>query len=233
MKSLIYVVDDEQDISQLIHQELVKYDFDVQTFTTGNALKEALLKREPNLCVIDLGLPDMDGMTLIKHLKEQPNIGLVIISGRDSLPDRVLGLELGADDYISKPFDPRELVARVKSVIRRVQPDIIDQSNEDTPAKAHFAHWTFDKGTLTLSSEQKTETLSVAEAEIINIFLAKPNQILTRERFMKEHIDPFDRSIDVRISRLRKKIETDHKNPKIIKTVYGAGYIFTATIRWE
>jgi len=243
-KPLIYVVDDEKDITRMICHELSQYDFEVESFATGHALKQALEKRTPQLCLIDLGLPDMDGMNLIKPLSEQPNIGLVIISGRNSLPDRVLGLEFGADDFISKPFDPRELVARVKSVIRRLQPEAPAHQieTEELPAKIAFAHWIFDQATLTLTSTltstlsedtSETEELSAAEAEILNIFLSKPKQILARERFMKEHTDPFDRSIDVRISRLRKKIEIDHKQPKIIKTVYGAGYIFTATINTQ
>lgn len=232
MKPLIYLVDDDADIRQLISRELTKYDLEVQDFSSGAALESALEHQLPVLCLIDLGLPDMDGMNLIQKLQHQ-NVGLIIISGRDSLPDKVLGLEFGADDYISKPFDPRELVARVKSVIRRLSTADAkqDQASDTTPAKLVFAHWTFDPATLTLSSDEHSEMLSAAEAGILQIFLNKPQQILARERLIPDHLDPFDRSIDVRISRLRKKLEIDHKNPKIIKTVYGAGYIFTAAVR--
>lgn len=247
-KPLIYLVDDEQDIRNLVSLELSKYDLEVEAFDSGTALQQALEQRLPVLCLIDLGLPDMDGMSLIQSLQHK-NVGLIIISGRDSLPDKVLGLEFGADDYISKPFDPRELVARVKSVIRRLgathqqltsqltsaQANNSEQS--DAPKKQSFAHWTFEPATLTLIHNQsepaKREMLSAAEADILKIFLAKPQQILARERLIPEHLDPFDRSIDVRISRLRKKLELDHKDPKIIKTVYGAGYMFTPAVTLE
>lgn len=244
-KPLIYLVDDEQDIRDLISLELSKYDLEVQAFGSGAALQQALEQRLPVLCLIDLGLPDMDGMSLIQSLQHK-NVGLIIISGRDSLPDKVLGLEFGADDYISKPFDPRELVARVKSVIRRLSAThqqltselISAQGNNseqsDTPNKLSFAHWTFEPATVTLIDNQaepaRREMLSAAEADILKIFLGKPQQILARERLIPEHLDPFDRSIDVRISRLRKKLELDHKEPKIIKTVYGAGYMFTPAV---
>lgn len=249
-KPLIYLVDDEQDIRDLISAELSKYDLEVQAFGSGTALQHALEQRLPVLCLIDLGLPDMDGMSLIQNLQNK-NVGLIIISGRDSLPDKVLGLEFGADDYISKPFDPRELVARVKSVIRRLSAaqeqltraraeHSLDGSTgnstepSDPPKRLSFAHWIFEPATLTLIDNQsepaKREMLSAAEADILKIFLAKPQQILARERLIPDHLDPFDRSIDVRISRLRKKLELDHKNPKIIKTVYGAGYMFTPAV---
>lgn len=232
MKPLIYVVDDEIEVNKLISQQLSLYDFEVKSFHSGIELEQALKRQVPQLCLLDLGLPDTDGMNLVKKLSQDKDMGLVIISGRDGLADKVLGLEFGADDYISKPFDPRELVARVKSVIRRILP-----SQDEQPAaqlsKASFAHWCYDPATLTLNNTQQSLALSTAEAEILALFLAKPQQILARERFIKEHSDPFDRSIDVRISRLRKKIEVDHKQPKIIKTVYGSGYIFTAGVSWQ
>jgi len=230
-KPLIYVIDDEADICELVCLELERYNFKTQAFTTGKQALSAIKQQLPSLCIIDLGLPDMDGLSLVKQLYDDKKIGVIILSGRNSLPDKVLGLELGADDYIGKPFDPRELVARVKSIVRRV---MVNDSPPPSLRVASFGDWTFEESTLTLRNSQGDSfMLSAAENEILMILLNAPRQILSRERLLSEDATSFDRSIDVRMSRLRKKIEQDHKNPKIIKTVYGAGYIFTLDVTWQ
>lgn len=230
-KPLIYVIDDEPEICNLVCQELNRYNFNTKAFCTGEQALLAIKKQLPSLCIIDLGLPDMDGLSLVKELFDDKKTGVIILSGRNSLPDKVLGLELGADDYISKPFDPRELVARVKSIIRRV---VVNELPSKTSHTASFGDWTFEQSTLTLNNKKgESFMLSAAEAEIFMILLKAPRQILSRERLLSEDATSFDRSIDVRMSRLRKKIEQDHKNPKIIKTVYGAGYIFTLEVTWQ
>lgn len=230
-KPLIYVIDDEPEICSLVCQELERYNFRAQAFYTGKEALLAIKKQLPSLCIIDLGLPDMDGLSLVKELFDDKKIGVIILSGRNSLPDKVLGLELGADDYIGKPFDPRELVARVKSIIRRL---VVSELPDTTLQTASFGDWTFEQSTLTLYNDQgESFMLSAAEAEIFMILLKAPRQILSRERLLSLDATSFDRSIDVRMSRLRKKIEQDHKNPKIIKTVYGAGYIFTLEVTWQ
>jgi len=230
-KPLIYVIDDEPEICSLVCQELERYNFKTQAFCTGKEALLAIRKQLPSLCIIDLGLPDMDGLSLVKELFDDKKIGVIILSGRNSLPDKVLGLELGADDYIGKPFDPRELVARVNSIIRRL---IVSELPETTLQTASFGDWTFEQSTLTLENNKGDSfMLSAAEAEILMILLKAPRQILSRERLLSLDATSFDRSIDVRMSRLRKKIEQDHKHPKIIKTVYGAGYIFTLEVTWQ
>lgn len=206
-KPLIYVIDDESDICSLVCDELERYDFIAESFTTGEQALNAIKRQLPSLCIIDLGLPDMDGLTLVKEFFDDKKIGVIILSGRNSLPDKVLGLELGADDYIGKPFDARELVARVKSIVRRLE---VAQSVPATVKNtANFGDWTFDTLTLTLTDTQGESYM------------------------LSEEATSFDRSIDVRMSRLRKKIEQDHKSPRIIKTVYGAGYIFTLDVIWN
>jgi len=231
-RPLIYVIDDETEICKLVCDELERYDFQTQSFCTGAQALSAIQTAMPSLCIIDLGLPDMDGLTLVKELFDDKKIGVIILSGRNSLPDKVLGLELGADDYIGKPFDPRELVARVKSIIRRLEASQAEPVT--TKNIANFGDWTFDPLTLTLSNiEGESQMLSAAEAQILMIFLNAPQQILSRERLLRDDISSFDRSIDVRMSRLRKKIEQDHKNARIIKTVYGAGYLFTLDVVWR
>ncbi|MCW8885146.1 MAG: response regulator transcription factor [Motiliproteus sp.] len=236
-KKLIYVIEDEPDIATLVCRELENFGFETRTFDTGTQASRSIKHRQPDLCIVDLGLPDMDGMGLVRELCETHQIGVVILTGRGSLPDRVFGLEVGADDYIIKPFDPRELVARVKSVCRRLesQPSEIQVSSH---SEAQFAGWSYTPSTLTLkSAEGETTELSSAESELLCVLLKSPKQVLSRDqlmgRLMGRESMPFDRSIDVRMSRIRKKLEADPKDPKIIKTVYGAGYMFVAEVSWS
>ncbi len=238
MKSdkLIYVIDDERDICDLVSMELERFGYSAEAFHTGAQASHAIRRRQPDLCIVDLGLPDMDGLALVRELCEAHKIGVVILSGRGSLPDRVLGLELGADDYITKPFDPRELVARVNSLLRRLE-QVKKQPEASSRRRATFADWTFDLATLTLTSSRGgSEVLSSAEAELLGVLLQAPKQILSRDQLMGEIMgrdaSPYDRSIDVRMSRIRRKIEEDPKNPRIIKTVYGAGYMLATEVEW-
>ncbi len=233
-KKLIYIIDDEADICDLIALELNRHGYETRSFQTGAQAIYALNRRKPDLCVIDLGLPDMDGIGLVRQLCDTQGLGVIIISGRSSTSDRVLGLEFGADDYLSKPFEPRELVARVNSLLRRL--DQIDSASRTAGALrcARFAGWEFNQSTLTLTRQESgdEQVLSASEAALLTLLLKAPRQILSRDQLLQGHADPFDRSIDVRMSRIRKKIEQDPRNPTIIKTVYGAGYVLTAAVEW-
>ncbi|MCO4759285.1 MAG: response regulator transcription factor [Oceanospirillaceae bacterium] len=229
---LIYVVDDEKDICDLVCTELEYYGFDIRAYQTGAQALQAIKRQPPALCIVDLGLPDMDGLALVKELCDNANVGVLILSGRGSLPDRVLGLELGADDYITKPFEPRELVARVHSLLRRIGKDD-SQPRPCNIKQARFADWTFNPATLTLTRDSgETLTLSTAEADLLGTLLRAPQQILSRDRLLGEQAIPYDRSIDSRMSRLRKKLEADPKEPRLIKTVYGAGYMLSTGVEW-
>ncbi len=229
---LVFIVEDEPDIARLIATSLAEYGFRSETFGTGRALLARARKVQPELAILDLGLPDMDGLQVLRLLQEQHPCAALILTGRDGLTDRVLGLELGADDYLVKPFEPRELIARVRSILRRYQKAAA--SEPDAHGGARFAGWHFDIGRLTLTSDDGREvSLSAAEAALLQSLLKRPNKILTREQLIGEReLDPFDRSIDVRISRLRRKLEDDPQDPKIIKTVYGAGYPLCAAVVW-
>jgi two-component system, OmpR family, response regulator len=230
---LIFVVEDEADIARLIAGTLAEYGFRTETFGSGRALLSRTRRVQPELTILDLGLPDMDGLQVLRELQEQHPCAALILTGRDGLTDRVLGLELGADDYLVKPFEPRELVARVRSILRRYQKAAA--SEPSGYAGVRFSGWHFDIGRLSLSAEDGREvSLSAAEAALLQTLLKRPNKILTREQLIGERdLDPFDRSIDVRISRLRRKLEDDPQDPKIIKTIYGAGYLLCATVVWE
>lgn len=237
-RKLIYIIDDERDICDIVSRELNAYGFEVKTFLTGAQLKKALQSQSPDLCIVDLGLPDMDGIELVKSLCDEASMGVMILSGRDSITDRILGLELGADDYIVKPFIPRELIARVNSLFRRLKKNT-HESDVFVIKIAQFAGWRYDPSTLTLTgvlSEEKDTVegteLSSAEHELLMLLLHSPRKILSRDQLLGERVSPFDRSIDVRMSRVRKKIESNPKNPTLIKTVYGVGYILTADVEW-
>lgn len=231
----ILVLEDEPEIARLICHSLGEYGFRCDAVGTGRQLLERAQRAAPELCIVDLGLPDMDGMQVVRELQEGNPCAVLILTGRNDVTDRVLGLELGADDYIVKPFEPRELVARVRSILRRYQRTA---AVAVTPVERHiarFGDWTFDKGRHALIRADGGEIhLSAAEATLLLTLLARPNRILSREQLLGERdIDPFDRSIDVRISRLRRKLEDDPQDPRLIKTVYGAGYLLSTQVSWE
>ncbi len=231
----ILVLEDEPDIARLICTSLSEYGFRCEHVATGQRLLVRAGQVVPDLCIVDLGLPDMDGMQVVRELQEGSPCAVLILTGRNDVTDRVLGLELGADDYIVKPFEPRELVARVRSILRRYQRAAPPDAPPAEPNLARFAGWAFDKGRHALIPAAGDEvSLSAAEAALLLTLLRRPNKILSREQLLGERdVDPFDRSIDVRISRLRRKLGDDPQNPKLIKTVYGAGYLFSAQVAWE
>jgi DNA-binding response OmpR family regulator len=188
----------------------------------------------PDLVILDLGLPDMDGMAVLQQLRGKHACGLLVVTGRSDIYDRVMGLELGADDYVIKPFEPRELIARVRSILRRYPGQVVQPADPGLRV-AEFAGWRFEPGSNTLTSPGgEAETLSTAEAQLLSVLLAHPNHILTREQLLGgRDVSALDRSIDLRISRLRRRFEEDPQHARLIKTVYGAGYLLAATVIWS
>ena len=227
---LIVIVEDDPGVARIIEQVLGDFAFRTVWCRSAGDLLRRLRALAPDLCIIDLGLPDMDGLEVMQRVRAQSACGIVILTGRAHVSDRVMGLELGADDYVLKPFEPRELVARVRSILRR------RESAANAPARqiAEFSGWRFNLANNTLSAPNGEEhLLSTSEAELLKVFVASPNRILQREQLMgTRDLAPTDRSIDVRISRLRRKLEPDSDSPAFIKTVYGAGYLFLATVNW-
>jgi DNA-binding response OmpR family regulator len=230
----ILIVEDETDIARLIAQALDGYGFTTEHAPTARRALDQARRSVPDLSIVDLGLPDMDGMELIRQLQQQTPCAVLILTGRNDVMDRVLGLELGADDYLVKPFEPRELVARVRSILRRYLRSAGDEA-APRAGVARFAGWRFDTGRhLLIAPDGREVSVSATEASMLQSLLKSPNRILTREQLIGERdIDPYDRSVDVRISRLRRKLEDDPQNPHLIKTVYGAGYLFTTPVEWE
>ncbi len=229
--ALIVIVEDDPDVARIIEQVLKDFSFRTVWCRSAGDLLRRLRSLTPDLCIIDLGLPDMDGLEVMQRVRSQSACGIIILTGRAHISDRVMGLELGADDYILKPFEPRELVARVRSILRR------RESAQNSPARqiAEFSGWHFNLGNNTLHAANGEEhQLSTSEAELLKVFVNNPNRILQREQLMgSRDVSPTDRSIDVRISRLRRKLEPDEASPALIKTVYGAGYLFLATVNWK
>ncbi|MFM2348677.1 MAG: hypothetical protein RL654_3430 [Pseudomonadota bacterium] len=234
MNSRIFIVEDNPDVARLLDTVLRDFGFDTEVCRSAAALRQQLRIGKPDLCIIDLGLPDADGMDLVQEIQRRHDCGLLILTGRAYLGDRVMGLELGADDYVTKPFEPRELVARVRSILRRRSATGGLHHDDRRPAEARFSGWTFHPDTNTLrGTDQQEWTLSSGEAKLLCTFLQRPNRILAREQICGDpDLSPMDRSIDVRISRLRRKLEIDAQNPKLIRTVYGAGYLFASEVTW-
>lgn len=229
---LVTILDDEPDIREILSETLEDAGFRTMSFGRAREFEAALKSMQPDVCLVDLSLPDKDGLTLVHRLALEQGAIVIIISGRAQVQDKVTGLELGADDYIIKPFDPSEVVARIRVRLRKRKPD------EATSNTAYFSGWTanFDRYILEDTDGNET-TFSHAEGEVLRLFLESPKRLISRAQ-MQDMLgggagDSFDRAMDVRISRLRTKLKEDPKNPQLIKTIYGAGYIFLSDIEWR
>ncbi len=237
MSQSVYILEDEKEMVRIMRRALEELGFGVEDFSLCSQLESALKKRSPDLCLIDLSLPDGDGLNVISEILKQRGIPAIIVTGRGTSTDKIVGLELGADDYIVKPFEPREMVARVRAVLRRgqVQPSLISQAQR--PRTAEFDGWVADFSSCTITDPNgNSENLSSAEASLLETFLSASGRVLSRSKLLDigspDDLDPYDRSIDARISRLRRKLGDDPKTPTMIRTVYGSGYVFVAKVRW-
>lgn len=231
---LVAILDDEPDIREVLSCALTEAGFRTACFGRAADFEAALKTTVPDVCLVDLGLPDRDGLVLVHRLALESGAAIIIISGRVGVQDRITGLELGADDYIVKPFEPGEIVARVRARLRR------NQATPDTTSSqsASFNGWkvSFDSFTLTSDSGEQT-SISNAEGQVLRLFLERPRRLISRAQ-MQEMLggtagESFDRAMDVRISRLRTKLGEDPRNPALIKTIYGAGYIFLGDVSWS
>lgn len=228
----IAIIEDSPEILQLLSKALSEADYQIHTYSRAIDFEHALATLEPDLCIVDLGLPDKDGLSLLTRISETSDAAILVISGRSALQDRIVGLELGADDYLAKPFEIREVVARVRALLRRR----VATPTPEEETEFHFSGWTANFATfLLIDDEGDSQRLSASEASLLRVFLTCSNRLITRDQLQKSLDDKsdslsFDRTIDVRISRLRSKLRDSTKNPKIIKTIYGAGYIFISDV---
>jgi two-component system OmpR family response regulator len=230
----ILVVDDDREIRSLLTRFLGEHGFRVTTAADGRAMRQILADWRIDLVVLDVMLPGEDGLSLCRRLRAESKIPIIMLTAVGQDTDRIIGLEIGADDYLPKPFNPRELVARIKVVLRRVSADpAIDASQPS--GQVRFAGWTFDRTRRRLESPDGVLVdLSGAEFNILAAFIERPNRVLSREQLLdlarSRASIPFDRSIDVQVSRLRQKMELDPKKPGLIKTVRGGGYVLAAEV---
>ena len=230
----ILIVDDDAEIRSLLGNYLQKNGYRTTAVAEGKGMLAALDNGRVDLIVLDLMLPGDDGLVLCRNLRARSDIPVIMLTARGEDMDRILGLEMGADDYLPKPFNPRELLARIKSILRRTKALPGNMETEDA-ARVHFAGWELDTISRQLvSPEGVVVPLSGSEYRLLRIFLNHPNRILSRDQLMDmvrgRETDPFDRSIDVQVSRLRHRLADDAKEHAIIQTVRGAGYIMAVQV---
>ncbi|WP_347901881.1 response regulator [Pseudomonas purpurea] len=233
MSSLL-IVDDDLEVLALLKKFFMQQGYAVEVATEGVSLWAAMERQVPDLIILDLMLPGENGLTLCQRLRQQYATPVIMLTAMGELSDRVVGLEMGADDYLSKPFDARELLARVRAVLRRAG-ESRPLAGEVPRPLIKFADWQLDLTRRELRSpDQVMIPLSAGEFDLLLVFVEHPQRILTREQLLdlargRSH-EAFDRSIDVQVSRLRRKLEYDTKRPEMIRTVRNGGYLFTPSV---
>ena len=228
------IVDDDKEICALLCSYLADFGIEARGVHDGAAMRRAITEQAPDVIILDLMLPGEDGLTLCRQLRANGNVPVIMLTARGEPADRVVGLELGADDYVVKPFDPRELVARVHTVLRRARGDASLGSGGESE-HISFEGWTLDVGTRQLTTpRQVVVPLSNAEFRLLWTFIERPRRVLNRDQLMDAargtSSTAYDRSIDLLVSRLRQKLDDDPRDPKLLKTIRGEGYLFDARI---
>lgn len=234
MRDRILIVDDDEEIQSLLEQYLRREGFDAQAVRDGVQMREALAAKPVSLVVLDLMLPGEDGLSLCRDLRSRSQVPVLMLTARGEPVDRIIGLEMGADDYLAKPFDPRELLARIRSILRRVR-SLPVELQENVPDTFSFAGWQLDTRSRNLQApDGVVVALSGAEYRLLLIFLQNPNVVLNRDQLMNftygRDADPLDRTIDMQVSRLRERLRDQAREPEIIKTVRGKGYVLATRV---
>jgi two-component system OmpR family response regulator len=230
----VLIVDDDAEIRSLLREYLEKNAYRVTAVADGRGMWAALGQAQPDIIVLDLMLPGEDGLTICRNLRARSGVPIIMLTARGEETDRIVGLEMGADDYLPKPFNPRELLARVKSILRRARA-LPENLHPDDARTIRFAGWTLDVATRNLRSPAGVVVaLSGTEYKLLRIFLAHPNRVLNRDQLidlmLSRDASPFDRSIDVQVSRLRQRLGEGARDPAIIKTVRSEGYVLAVAV---
>jgi len=233
----ILVVDDHREIRDLVSRALSKEGFRVSAAANGRAMRKVMADGRIDLILLDLMLPGEDGLALCRAVRAESNIPIIMLTAKGEEIDRVIGLEMGADDYLSKPFGSRELIARIKAVLRRSRTADADRAAK-RPKQYRFDRWRLNVDARNLvRGDGVVVSLSTGEFDLLMAMVARPQRVLTRDQLLDlargRAATAFDRSIDTQVSRLRKKIERDPTDPQIIKTVWGGGYVFTPAVSEE
>ena len=229
----ILLVDDEAALREPLADYLARQGFAVRQAASAAEARRALQEESPDLVLLDIMMPGEDGLSLCRHLIEAHQLPTIFLTARGEATDRIVGLEIGADDYVVKPFEPRELVARIRSVLRRAARGTLEAAEEDVFT---FEGWTLDplKRRLT-DPDGAAVAISSAEFRLLMAFLEHPRQVLDRDRLLEmvqgREAHLFDRAVDNQVSRLRRKIEVDSRNPQLIQTVWGGGYMLATEVR--
>lgn len=232
VKASILVVDDDLAIRELLQEHLSRVGYDVMTAAEGDGMRQRLAQSKVDLIVLDIMMPGDDGFTLCREIREHSQVPIIMLTASSDETDRVVGLEIGADDYLAKPFSARELQARVKALLRRSS-----FTRTDNPRFVRFDRWRLDTLAHELISDQgRAIPLSGADFALLQLFLAHPNEVLDRDTISgvtrgRESM-PLDRVVDVAVSRLRQRLGDQGRNPRLIKTVRGAGYLLAATVSY-
>jgi two-component system phosphate regulon response regulator OmpR len=232
----ILVVEDDASVREMLAEYLGTHGYEVAHVDRGTAMREAVEKSLPDVVLLDLNLPGEDGLSLARFLRERFDVGIIMVTGSSDVADRVAGLEIGADDYVLKPFDLRELRARVKSVLRRMQArapgaSAGSESSPSSRSRVRVGVCSLDLTSHQLFGADGAEVpLTNMEFDLLKAFVERPNQVLNRDQLLtltrNREWEPFDRSIDIRIARVRRKIEANPEHPEAIRTVRGSGYMF-------
>ncbi len=237
----LLIVDDDKEIRDLLAQFFETHGYEVTTAQDGVAMKQVLEEKHNliDIIILDIMMPGDDGLELCRQLRRDSAIPIIMLSAIGADTDRIVGLELGADDYIAKPFNPRELLARVKAILRRsgnvFDANVRQQTVLTAAPRVRFLDWTLDQNKRRLiAPDDMAIPLSAGEYDLLLAFIEHPGRVLTRDQLLQltrcRDASPFDRTIDVQVSRLRRKLEKNPKSPTIIKTVRGGGYQFTPTV---
>ena len=227
----VLIVDDDPAVRDMLSEYLSSHGYEVQQANDGSAMRTEIERHPPDVVLLDVRLPGEDGLSLARYLRERYDLGIIMVTAAGEVIDRVVGLEIGADDYVTKPFDPRELLARLKSVMRRMQAKAAEESGSQAPRRIPVGRCHLDVASHQLfDGEGREVPITTMEYELLKTFVEHPNKVLTRDQILtltrNREWEPFDRSIDIRIARLRRKVESDPDKPQAIRTVRGAGYMF-------
>ena len=232
----VLMVDDDIELSGLVAEYLSDEGYRVSLAHNAGDMRRISMQSAIDVVLLDVVLPGEDGLSLARSLRtEQPSLPIIMLTGRGETIDRIIGLEMGADDYVSKPFHLRELLARVKSVMRRAIPAAVAQASATEATLIRFAGWELHRARRILLSPTGEEVrLTSGEFDLLVAFVTHPGQVMSRDRLLDLTRDrkasPFDRTIDVQVGRLRRKLETDPQRPQLLKTVRGGGYMFTGAV---
>ncbi len=222
MKSRILIIDDDEKLTRLLSRFLMDFGFEVKCAHAPSQGFKLLTKFKPDLIVLDIMLPEMDGFEVCRTLRKSSDIPIIMLTARGELTDKVVGLEMGSDDYLAKPFEPRELVARIHTILRRV--------NKETKRTSNFSDLTIDQNRRTATYRDADLELTTNEFAVLVLLSSQPGKVFNRDEILQElrgiDCDAFNRTVDITVSRLRQKLGDNPKQPDFIKTVWGSGYVF-------